>query len=210
MIRGQLSSSRTCNHDNLSTWTHKRYQSSISDFSYNLEEEEGKIYFFLLSLNLVDRNVMQSQKLHYICHVCRLPWGRDFYSSSVQLRILLQIMMPRHIYLVCTWRFSLAQADMPRCLIASSVMSSQWDRDSDSRHGQWAESWAMLWSVIWTHSSRSILSRRWHERASAWFKLHYFWERNMKPLTMNPASVRRLTPAHSSITRLGQLLATLT
>ena len=56
----------------------------------------------------------------------------------------------------------------PLYLMAWSVTSSQWDRDSDSRHGQWAESWEMELSVIKTHSSRSILSSLWQERAKAW------------------------------------------
>ena len=66
-----------------------------------------------------------------------------------------------------TTRFSLAQGDMPRCLMASSVMSSQWERERDSREGQWADSWEMEWSEMRTHSSRSILSSRWQERARA-------------------------------------------
>ena len=39
-----------------------------------------------------------------------------------------------------TSRFSLAQGDIPSCLMASSVMSSQWEKDRDSRQGQWADS----------------------------------------------------------------------
>merc|ERR1719468_1224346 len=73
-------------------------------------------------------------------------------------------------------------------------MSSQWESERDSRQGQWADSWEMELSVMRTHSSRSIRSSLWQDRARA----------------INPASVRRLRPAHSSITRLRQWLATFT
>ena len=49
----------------------------------------------------------------------------------------------------------LAELAWPSCLMPSSVMSSQWERERDSRPGQWADSWEMEVSVIRTHSSRS-------------------------------------------------------
>ncbi len=62
---------------------------------------------------------------------------------------------------------SLAQGEAPRCRIPSSVMSSQWERERDSRQGHWAASWDSEASVIRMHSSRSIRSSLWQHRARA-------------------------------------------
>ena len=71
--------------------------------------------------------------------------------------------------------------------------------------------WEMELSVMRTHSSRSIRSSLWQDRARAWnTKYDQAYKSIDKTLTMNPASVRRLSPAHSSITRLRQWLATFT
>ena len=66
-----------------------------------------------------------------------------------------------------TVRFSLAQGDMPRCLIASSVINSQWESERDSRQGQCTASCDIDVSVIRTHSSRSIRSNLWQDLARA-------------------------------------------
>ena len=62
---------------------------------------------------------------------------------------------------------SLAQGEEPRWRIPSSVMSSQWERERESRQGQWAASWDREASVMRMHSSRSIRSSLWQHRASA-------------------------------------------
>ena len=71
--------------------------------------------------------------------------------------------------------------------------------------------WEMELSVMRTHSSRSIRSSLWQDRARAWDTTYdQAYKNTDKTHTINPASVRRLRPAHSSITRLRQWLATFT
>ena len=54
------------------------------------------------------------------------------------------------------WSLSLAAELWPRSLIPSSVMSSQWERESEERLGQWEDKKERVESVIKTHSSRSM------------------------------------------------------
>ena len=133
--------------------------------------------------------------------MCQRCWTERSTHSSILLRFLQEVRWSRALSVMrgqlsssSTVSFVLAELAWPRCLMPSSVISSQWERERELRAGQREERLTRVESVIRAHSSRSIRVSEEQFLASAW----------------KPVSVRCVSPAHSRVTSSLQLFPRLT